>query len=135
MALNIFVDTNILIDFILQRPFDIESTNRLFLLAQNHEVNLHTSESPLLTTNYITNQPAQIEKLIFLLKVICIPGTIIQSAFGSNFKDKEDAVLYYGALNSKMDYFITRNERDFKKYAVKQLPVISVKQFFKTAGL
>lgn len=53
----------------------------------------------------------------------------MQSAFNSSFKDKEDAILYYGAMHAKLDYFITRNEGDFKKYASKQLPVVSVKHF------
>jgi len=32
-------------------------------------------------------------------------------------------------MNAGMDYFITRNEVDFKKQLSKQLPVISVKIF------
>lgn len=129
MALKIFVDTNILIDFIEQRPFDIESTNSLFLLAQNDEIELHTSESVIATAFYITRLAEQIEKVLYLLNIIYIPSGVLQTAFKSNFKDKEHAILYYGALHAGMDYFITRNEVDFKKHLSKQLPVISVKYF------
>ncbi len=130
MALKIFIDTNILIDFIEQRQFDIEKTNNLFLFAQNHEIELYTSESVIATSFYVTRLAAQIEKVLYLLNIIYIPSAVLQTAFNSNFKDKEDAILYYGAINSGMDYFITRNEVDFKKYVSKQLPVISVKHFF-----
>ncbi len=129
MVFKVFADTNILIDFIEQRPFDIENTNLLFLFAQNHQIEIYTSESVITTAYYVTKQASQIEKVLFLLKIICTPTDIIQSAFSSTFKDKEDAILYYGALNAKLDYFITRNEVDFKKHLSKQLPIISVKNF------
>lgn len=129
MVLKIFADTNILIDFIEQRPFDIENTNLLFLLAQNHEIEIYISESVITTAYYITKQADQIEKALYLLKVICTPAGVMQSAFNSSFKDKEDAILYYGAMNAKLDYFITRDEVDFKKHSSKQLPVVSAKYF------
>ena len=127
--LKVFADTNILIDFIEQRPFDIEYTNRLFLLAQNHELEIYTSESVISTAYYISRQAEQIEKALYLLKIICTPAGILQTAFNSSFKDKEDAILYFGALNAGMNYFLTRNESDFKKHALKQLPVLNVKYF------
>ena len=129
MVLKIFADTNIFIDFIEQRPFDIENTNLLFLNAQNHEIEIYISESVITTAYYISKQAKQIEKALYLLKIICTPAGVMQSAFNSSFKDKEDAILYYGAMHAKLDYFITRNEGDFKKYASKQLPVVSVKHF------
>jgi predicted nucleic acid-binding protein len=129
-VLKVFADTNILIDFIEQRPFDIENTNQLFLLAQNHELEICTSEAVISTAYYITRQAAQIERALHLLKIICTPAGILQTAFNSSFKDKEDAMLYYGALNAGMDYFLTRNESDFKNHALKQLPVMNVKPFF-----
>jgi len=66
MALKLFIDTNILIDFIEQRPFDIKNTNRLFLMAQNHETELYTSESVITTAFYITRLAEQIEKVLYL---------------------------------------------------------------------
>ena len=127
---KVFADTNILIDFIEQRPFDIENTNQLFLLAQNHDIEIYTSESVISTAYYISRQAEQIEKALYLLKIICTPAGIMQNAFNSSFKDKEDAILYYGALNAGLDYFLTRNESDFKNHILKQLPVISVKYLF-----
>ena len=127
--LKVFADTNILVDFIEQRPFDIEYTNRLFLLSQNHEIEIYTSESVICTAYYISRQAEQIEKALHLLKIICTPAATLQTAFNSSFKDKEDAILYYGALNAGMDYFLTRNESDFKKLVLKQLPVMNVKYF------
>jgi predicted nucleic acid-binding protein len=129
MTLKIFADTNILIDFIEQRPFDIANTNQLFVFAQNHEIEIYISESVITTAYYISKQAEQIEKVLYLLKIICTPAGIMQSAFNSSFKDKEDAILYYGAMHAKLDYFITRDEVDFKKYSSKQLPVVSVKHF------
>ena len=131
MVLKIFIDTNVFIDFIEQRPFEIEATNQLFLLAQKMEIAIYVSESVITTSYYISKQPVLIEKTLYLVKNICTPVSVMQSAFLSSFKDKEDAILYYGALHSKLDYFVTGNEKDFKSGALKQLPVVGVKQFLK----
>lgn len=53
---------------------------------------------------------------------------VILEALGSKFKDKEDAVLYYTALHSGADYFITRNTKDYK-LSSSSLPVYKPLEF------
>ena len=56
---------------------------------------------------------------------------IIKRAYVSNFTDVEDAIQYYTATkNDGMDYFITRNIKDFKNF-IPQLPVLTPTQFLK----
>ncbi len=58
-------------------------------------------------------------------------NSTFKGALFSGFADLEDAVQYHTALHVKgMDYFITSNEKDFKK-ATSQLPVLTPKQFMK----
>ena len=67
-------------------------------------------------------------RLLTIVKVLCIENDTIEQAMNSNFKDKEDAILYYGALDKKIDYFITRNKKDFEKFSIKQLTVLTPKE-------
>ena len=59
--------------------------------------------------------------------MLCIGNDIIKKALDSSFKDKEDAILYYGGLHAKMDFFITRDSKDFLNHALVQLPVLAPK--------
>jgi predicted nucleic acid-binding protein len=43
--------------------------------------------------------------------------------------DIEDAVLYQLSSENNLDYFITENKKDFKKFLQPSLPVISTKEF------
>ena len=47
-------------------------------------------------------------------------------ALNSEFKDFEDAIQYYAALESDIDIIITRNLKDFKK---SDIPVMTGLQF------
>lgn len=53
---------------------------------------------------------------------------VVMRALQSNFKDKEDALQYYSALNAGVDYFITRNKKDYSHTEI-SLPVHSPAEF------
>jgi predicted nucleic acid-binding protein len=46
------------------------------------------------------------------------------------FKDTEDGLLYFLANHHKLNYFITRNKKDFI-YQVPSLPVLTPNEFIK----
>jgi predicted nucleic acid-binding protein len=131
MAKTLFLDTNIIIDFIEQRPFEKEEIIELFKLAERSEIEVCISESVITTTLYVTKNAAQLNRVLKIATVICIKAADIKIALTSDFSDKEDAILYYGAVHAEIDFFITRNEKDFIKNALPQLPVLSPKKFLK----
>ncbi len=122
---KLFLDTNIVIDFIQQRPYEIESTNKLFNAAEENLVELFICESTIVNTWYITGLDKQILRLLPLIHLLQTQARIIEKAFQSTFRDKEDAVLYYTAVENRMNYFISRDKKDFKKYTVQELKVFS----------
>ena len=128
MVPKIFIDTNIIIDFLDQRMFELNKTNLLFKLVEDNNVTGFVSESVITNAIYITGLEERILKLLHIISVVCIEKDTIKNAMKSNFKDKEDGILYYGALDKKIDYFITRNKKDFIKHSLKQLPVLSPKE-------
>ena len=51
---------------------------------------------------------------------------IIDLSLNSNFKDFEDAIQYYTAIENNMDIIITRNLKDFK---LSKIPVMTAKNY------
>ncbi len=64
------------------------------------------------------------------MQVLSLDEKIVGLALNDNdFKDYEDALQYFTALENEVDTIITRNLKDFKKA---KLPVMTAAQFLKT---
>ncbi len=129
MVVKVFTDTNIIIDLIENRDFDRASIASLLSLAENAEIEIYISESVVTNALYITNLPEQINLFLKIVHTCCFNTESFQKGLLDIHKDKEDAVLYFGAIQNKIDYFITRNKKDFLKFATTTLPVLSPKKF------
>jgi predicted nucleic acid-binding protein len=133
--IHIFIDTDIILDFLGDRkPFSKYSA-KLFLEVHNNSVKLYTSSNSITTAYYmlgkIVNDKQARELIVNLLEfinIIPVTDTILNTALKSDFKDFEDAVQHYCALtNDKIKLLITRNLKDYKKSQIKTL---SPEQFF-----
>ena len=129
MAIKVFADTNIVIDLIENRDFEREAVHAIFNMAEQEEIQVYVSETVITNSLYITGLAEQLNRLLKIVKVCCIKKSAMQSALTGNYKDKEDAVLYFGALENDIDFFITRNVKDFKAVMQKQLPVVTARRF------
>jgi hypothetical protein len=85
-------------------------------------------ESVITNSLYITGLDKQISLLLKIVKSCCFRLETLQLALAGNYKDKEDAILYFGALQNKMDFFITRNKKDFTLFATPALPLVSPRE-------
>lgn len=136
MTYNIFVDSDIIIDFLIERELFFEDAKQLFSFASLEKIKLHTSTLIFANVFYILRKqfPTTIvkSKLIELSNLIQIANTTSVStinALNSDFSDFEDAVQYYTALENKCAFLITRNTKDFKK--AKSIRVLNAAQFCK----
>jgi predicted nucleic acid-binding protein len=59
-----------------------------------------------------------LKKLRVLLTVLNVSDQIIQKALESEFKDFEDAIQYFTALENNIECIITRNVDDFNKSVI-----------------
>ncbi len=132
---KLLVDTNIIIDLLAQREKFYESAAKLFSLADQEKVELYVSSFSFANTHYILNRELVeskvreiLRKLKVLVKVISFDSKVLDMALNSDFKDFEDAIQYYSAIESDIDIIITRNLKDFKK---SELPVMTGQQFIK----
>jgi predicted nucleic acid-binding protein len=134
---KLFLDTNIIIDLLSERqPFYIEAA-RIFSLADKKEIEISVSALSFATTNYILLQSKKsdeakqiLRKLKLIVQVLSLDDKIVELALNdSDFKDFEDGLQYYTALEHRLDGIITRNLKDFKK---SRIPVMTADQYLQT---
>jgi len=130
MAKLIFIDTNVMLDFLVQRQPHFFLVERLFELAYSREIQLIASTLSFMNCHYIMRRHGMSEdhtrRLLKSMRTVCsavrIDQSTIDTAFSSTFADMEDGVQHLCALEAKADAIVTRDEKDFKQ---SQLPVMS----------
>ena len=71
-----------------------------------------------------------LRKLKLIVQVLSLDEKIVGLSLNDNdFKDYEDALQYFTALENGVDAIITRNLKDFQKA---KLPVMTASQFLKS---
>ncbi|SDC71596.1 PIN domain-containing protein [Algoriphagus faecimaris] len=132
---KIYLDTNVVIDLLAKREPFYEDAKSFLLLVQNELALLFIAEISLGNLFYLAFEVYKIpqsrevlDKFFSVCKVISGGEDVVRKSLNSNFKDKEDGLQYYTALAHNMDFFITRNKKDFKGDI--QIPVYTPKEFF-----
>ena len=137
MAYNrLFIDSDILLDILLQRePFYVFGQN-LLNKGENKEIEISTSALVIANIYYIiakalgrTEAIDKAKTLMKILKVLPLDEDCITLAMYSNFSDIEDAMQHFMAMQNQCDVIITRNLKHYKKSL---LPVLSAEQYLIT---
>ncbi len=137
---KVLIDTDVILDFFFDRkPFSDDSAIILSLCEQGK---LQGYITPVIVSNtyYLLRRTAQhgkvIEKLKQLLKitnVLQMNKLVIENALNSKFKDFEDALQHFAAVNyGEIEVIITRNTKDFKN---SEIGVMSPDSFVKLIEL
>ena len=137
MKQSIFIDTDVILDFLTGRqPF---AMNAAVIFTLSVERKISTFISPLTFSNcyYVMRKVAKHEKIINkltdLLEITDISSMnkqTIELALKSDFKDFEDALQNFSAThNDKIDVIITRNLKDYKH---SEIAVMSPEIFLKS---
>ena len=134
--MRVFIDTNILVDLICKREKFIENAKKIFLYAYDQKITLAISALSYINTLYIAKRyDFKQEEIIKALQIISQFSIItgfdedtIKLALASDWKDMEDAVQYYSALTTGIDYIVTRNQKDFQN---SNIPIVSPDEIIK----
>jgi predicted nucleic acid-binding protein len=133
---NLFLDTNIILDLLANRkPFYTEAA-KLFSLADKKKVKLSISSLCIADAHYILSRQKpekEVRNILrtfkVLVKVLPLDDKIADLALNSEFRDFEDAIQYYTAIENDQDLIITRNQQDFKE---SKIPVMTAGEFIKS---
>jgi predicted nucleic acid-binding protein len=133
---KVFLDTNIVIDFLGEREHFYEAAAKILTLADRKKIKILTSPTSISNTYYLLakyeSSKMALEK-IRKFKVLCsissMDDQVIEKAINSDFKDFEDAMQYFSAISSNCDLIVTRNEKDYKNALI---PVMNAESYLQT---
>ncbi len=120
---NVLLDTDVILDFFFNRePFAEYSTETL-TLCQEHKINGFTTPVIISNVYYLLKKTAKheiiiekLKQLLNIIDVILMDKNAVLNALNSDFKDFEDALQNFSAVeNGKINIILTRNIKDFKK--------------------
>ena len=127
---KLFIDTNVLLDYLAARaPFD-QDAKSLIDLAETGRVEIVFSALSICNISYILKKIAPLlpikqtlDTLVDAFDVTNIDAFVLNDALNSAFPDFEDAVQYFSAVrHGGVTHIVTRNISDFSGSA---LPVLS----------
>ncbi|RZK01902.1 MAG: PIN domain-containing protein [Flavobacterium sp.] len=133
---KVLVDTDVILDFFFDRQPFAEFAAEVFLLCENKEIQGFTTPVIISNVYYLLRKTAKhemiIEKLKQLLNILDIVEMnkeIVLSALNSKFKDFEDALQNFAAVNNgDIQIILTRNIKDFQN---SKLAIISPELYLK----
>lgn len=117
---QIFLDTNIIIDFLEQRQPFFKAAANIIDLGERKEILLYTSAISFLNCLYIIRKKLGYEKAVENIKLLTkiiyvspVTNTEFISALNTKGSDMEDLTQYFSAKASGCDTIITRDKKHF----------------------
>jgi predicted nucleic acid-binding protein len=128
---RVLIDTNIVLDFLLQREPFFQDAELLFQAIDTGQLIGHVTATTLTDIFYISRkhtrsieQARQAVSATLTVMVICpIDRAVLESAFNSGLVDFEDAVQIFGAVAQGLDAILTRDNKGFLSSPI---PVFSI---------
>ena len=118
--MNVFLDTNVVIDFFGKRDGFFEDASLIFQMQKEGRLNATISSLTVVNCAYILGKAfskevmlKKVEELCRLFQVSGIDRATIIAALEMKPSDFEDAVQYLSALPYKPDIVITRDKKGF----------------------
>lgn len=140
MATKVFLDANVLLDFLLKRK-QYELSKKLIQSIEDGDVSAYVTPSIIHIVSYwlckVYNKEIAKKTLIELLnniRVIDCNHVITINALMSDMDDIEDALQYFTAMHHQMDYFITQ-DKNLIKATTPLLPILSTADFLIIFGI
>ena len=120
--MKILLDTNIILDLLLNRePFSNEAVE-IFSLVESKKVEAFLCATTITTIYYLISKSLNksqsdkvIEDLLQLFNVTKVDKDVLLASLKINGEDFEDSVLYTSAKFENIDVIITRDKKGFTK--------------------
>lgn len=120
--MRLFLDTNVVLDLLAERQPFYDSIAKIATLADHKKLTLVVSPLTFTTVEYVLKRFESSESVLNKLrkfKIICevcqVDEQTVEKGLHSEFKDFEDAIQYFSAVQANCSVIITRNGKDFRK--------------------
>jgi predicted nucleic acid-binding protein len=135
---TVLIDTDVILDFFFDRKPFSEEASKLLSLCEKGEVKGFVTSIMLSNVYYLLRKTASHEKVVenlkMLMNIIDVTTTnkkTVIEALNSEFKDFEDALQNFSAINDKeIKVIITRNIKDYKSST---LSIMTQETYLKSA--
>jgi predicted nucleic acid-binding protein len=124
--LKIILDTNVVLDVLLERKPFAGPAAEIFALAEQSEIDATLCATTITTVDYLLNQSLPekdarqaLWKLLGLFEVASVNRLVIERALRSRIRDFEDAVLDESGQLAGAECIVTRNSKDFSRSPLK----------------
>lgn len=122
MKESVFVDTDIIYDVLAIREPFYQPAARLFTMADEGKIMITVSSLSFANIHFLLSKQLSgdhakqvLRQFKILVRIAPVDDKIIDLALNSDFKDFEDAIQYYCALENDCGILLTRNLKDYKK--------------------
>jgi predicted nucleic acid-binding protein len=131
--MNVFLDTNVLLDVLGRRePFYADSA-AVWTLAETGRVDGFISAMSFPNLFYVLRRAAgariarrAMSLLRDIFRPVALDGQVLNQALDAGLGDFEDAIQFFSALRAAADCLVTRNVRDFPRG---ELPIQTPAEF------
>ena len=118
--LQVFIDTNVFIDYIQERPIGFNEAFAIFELSAKELIHLLVTDLSISNMKYSTRKEittadfyATIKGIRELFTIVHIGENVVDKALAIEAKDFEDALQFFAAEQAGAECVVTRNVKDF----------------------
>lgn len=123
--MKVLIDTNVILDLLLDRPPFSEDATRLLSALERQGAEIFIPATSITTIYYIARKfttrhktRKQLSALLSSYSIAGIDGPILERALGLSCDDYEDAVIMEAASTVGADAIITRDAKGFRAASI-----------------
>ena len=118
--MTLLIDANIVLDVLQNRESFVKESAMIWKLCETEQAKGYISTLSFANIMYILRKELTSDKIEEVYHKLCLifefadfSSSILSKAVEMNWKDFEDAVQLFAAIESHSDYLVTRNGKDF----------------------
>lgn len=122
MTRQIFLDANVMLDWVFNRKRFVANATKLLALPRQRKIDIYISSVSVSIIHYMVKKNRSkiaaddvLKRLIPILNILPVDESMVKDAMRSGFKDFEDALQNFCAERARLDIIVTRNPDDFQK--------------------
>lgn len=120
--MKILLDTNIVLDVLMDRMPFADSAVELFSKVEDGTIIGYLCGTTITTVYYLAAKAVgaartrkELGKLLTIFEIAPVNRQVLESALAAGFADFEDAVIHEAARHAGADAIVTRDRKDYKK--------------------
>lgn len=135
--MRVLIDTNIILDFLLQRSPFCEDAELLFQLIDSGQVIGYVTATTLTDIFYIARKHTRsieqarqaVSEILTVMQICPVNRAVLEAALNSGLTDFEDAAQIFCAVAQGLDSILTRDNQGFLSSPI---PVLSIQELLQS---